>query len=284
MEFEITPSGQACGATVSGVDLTRELDPGTIAAIRTAWLDHQVLCLPDQDLSHNDLERFTLAFGPFGADPFIEPIRGHPHIIAVHRRADETAPVFAEAWHADWSFQTDPPDGTCLYSKIIPPVGGDTHFINQYAALATMPSDLRARIEDLRAVHSARAAYAPDGLYGATDTVETRAMKIIPGVEAYDTQTHPLIRTHPETARDTLYGCIGYITGIVGMDSSEARDLLVDLYRWQTQEKLQYHHRWEPDMVVMWDNRCTLHQATGGYDGYERLLYRTTIGSNPAST
>jgi taurine dioxygenase len=55
----------------------------------------------------------------------------------------------------------------------------------------------------------------------------------------------------------------------------------VELYGWQTREKFCYRHRWEPDMLVMWDNRCLLHNATGGYEGYERLLHRTTIGYNP---
>jgi len=277
MKLDITPSGQACGAAVRGVDLSTPLSRELAAAIRAAWLEHQVLAFPDQKLSDDQLEAFTLNFGPFGEDPFIAPIPGHPHIIAVKRMADETSPIFAESWHSDWSFQARPPQGTCLYGKTIPPVGGDTLFTNQYLALDQMPADLRSRIQGKRAIHSAKNAYAPTGFYGAGD--KGRSMDIRPSDEAQATQTHPIIRTHPETGRESLFGCAGYIIGIEGMGQAEAWDLVSELYRWQTRPEFQYRHKWSPDMLVMWDNRCTLHMATGGYAGHDRLLHRTTIGA-----
>ena len=278
VHLDIEPSGQACGATVRGVDL-RALDDATTAAIRAAWLDHKVLAFPDQELTDDDLEAFTLRFGPFGDDPFFASIDGHPHIAAIRRTADETSSLFAENWHADWSFQEFPPDGTCLYGKIIPPHGGDTLYTNQEMALAQMPVDLRSRIDGKLAIHSARGGYAPDGTYGEDDA-DDRSMRIRPSEEAYATQLHPLVRIHPETGAETLYSVLGYIIGIDGMDPDEARALLGELYAWQTREEFQYRHRWEPGMLVMWDNRCVLHRATGGYEGHERLLHRTTIGYN----
>lgn len=278
MTLDITPSGQACGAIVRGVDLSKPLSDGLIADIRAAWLQHFVLAFPDQQLSDDDLERFTLYFGPFGDDPFIAPIPGRKHIIAVARAASETGPIFAEAWHTDWSFQQSPPAGTCLYSKIIPPVGGDTLFSNQAMALEQMPADLRARIEGKRAIHSARAAYSRAGAYGAGDAA--RAMTIRPSDEATATLTHPFIRVHPETGRAALFGCAGYIIGVEGMAAEEGMTLLGDLYRWQTQHAFQYRRQWTPGMLVMWDNRSVLHMATGGYAGHERLLHRTTIGAS----
>lgn len=279
MTLEISPSGQACGASIRGVDLSTELSDETIAEIRTAWLQHKVLSFPDQDLNDDDLERFTLSFGPFGNDPFFAAIDGHPHIAAIMRTADETSSLFAENWHTDWSFQEFPPDGTCLYGKVIPPVGGDTLFANQQAALEAMPSDLRERIEGVKAIHSARGGYAPDGTYG-DDDVEDRSMRIRPSEDAYATHLHPVVRTHPETGAETLYSVLGYIIGFDGLEGDEERDLLGELYQWQTQEEFQYRHKWEPNMLVMWDNRCMLHRATGGYDGHDRLLHRTTIGYN----
>jgi alpha-ketoglutarate-dependent taurine dioxygenase len=86
--MQITPSGQACGASVSGVDLRQPLSADLVGTIRAAWLQHHVLAFPDQDLSDDDLERFTLAFGGFGDDPFIAPIKGRKHVIAVERLAD----------------------------------------------------------------------------------------------------------------------------------------------------------------------------------------------------
>lgn len=279
MSLEITPSGQACGARVRGVDLTKPLDTKTIAAIRNAWLEHQVLAFPDQKMTDEDLERFTLYFGPFGEDPFIAPIPGHPHIIAVKRAADETAPIFAESWHSDWSFQKRPPAGTCLFGITIPPTGGDTLFANQYMALDQMPGDLRKRLEGRHAIHSARNAYAPAGMYGDTDRAKGRSMDIRPSADAEATERHDIIRTHPETGRKSLFGCAGYIVGIAGMEHDEGWDLVTELYRWQTRPEFQYRHKWEPDMLLMWDNRCLLHMATGGYAGHNRLLHRTTIGA-----
>jgi len=277
MKLDITPSGQACGATVRGVDLSKPLAREAAGAIREAWLEHQVLAFPDQKLTDEQLEDFTLQFGPFGEDPFIAPIPGHPHIIAVKRAANETSPIFAESWHSDWSFQARPPQGTCLYGKTIPPVGGDTLFTNQYLALEQMPVDLRGRIEGKRAVHSAKNAYAPTGMYGKGDT--GRSMDIRPSDDAQATQTHPIIKAHPETGRQSLFGCAGYIVGIEGMDQQEGWDLITEIYRWQTRPEFQYRHKWAKDMLVMWDNRCTLHMATGGYAGHDRLLHRTTIGA-----
>jgi taurine dioxygenase len=279
MSLEITPSGQACGATVRGVDLTRPLEKEQIAEIRKAWLDHQVLSFPDQKMTDSDLERFTQYFGPFGDDPFIAPIEGHPHIIAVKRAADETAPIFAESWHSDWSFQKRPPQGTCLFGITIPPSGGDTLFANQYMALEQMPDDLRSRLEGRHAIHSARNAYAPAGMYGQDDRAKGRSMDIRPSADAEATERHDLIRTHPETGRKSLFGCAGYIVGIAGLEHEEGWDLITDLYRWQTRPEFQYRHKWEPDMLLMWDNRCVLHMATGGHAGHDRLLHRTTIGA-----
>jgi taurine dioxygenase len=276
--ISITPSGQACGASVNGVDQSKPLTPQDIAEIRAAWLEHHVLAFPDQPLSDDDLERFTTYFGAFGDDPFIAPIEGRRHIIAVERRADETSPLFAENWHSDWSFQLRPPAGTSLYGIAIPPLGGDTLFANQHAALDAMPDALRGRIEGRMAIHSAKRAYAPDGMYGAGDAKD-RSMVIRPSKDAEKTQTHPLVRKHPETGREGLFSCFGYIVGIEGMHDSEAIPLLMELYQWQSREAFQYRHKWQPRMLVMWDNRSLLHAATGGYAGHHRLLHRTTIAA-----
>ena len=277
MAINVVKSGQACGATVTGADLTAPLGTETVAEIRSAWLEHHVLAFPDQAMTDDDLERFTLAFGGFGDDPFIAPIDGRDHVIAVERRADETSPLFAENWHSDWSFQATPPSGTCLFGVQIPPMGGDTLYVNQHAALDAMPADLRARLDGKMAVHSARGGYAPDGTYGAHDQATDRSMDIRPSDEAMATQLHPIIRKHPETGRLGVFSCIGYIIGIDGMADDAARELLFELYAWQTRDEFQYRHVWQQDMLTMWDNRSVLHRATGGYDGHHRLLHRTTI-------
>lgn len=279
MGLLVEPSGQACGATVTGVDLAAPLDPGTVAEIRSAWLEHHVLAFPGQSLTDDDLERFTLHFGPFGDDPYIAPIAGRRHVIAIRRDAAETSPLFAENWHTDWSFQARPPAGTCLYGITIPPHGGDTLFADQHAALEAMPSKLRGRLEGRMAVHSARGGYAPSGMYGDRDRQTDRSMTITPSDAAMDTQLHPIIRAHPETGRPGLFGCLGYVIAIDGMAKDESDALIMEWYHWQTREEFWYRHSWQSSMLVMWDNRSVLHRATGGYDGFDRLLHRTTIGA-----
>lgn len=276
--MHITPSGQACGASITGIDLNQPLSADLVADIRAAWLEHHVLAFPNQNLSDDDLERFTLHFGGFGDDPFIAPIAGRKHVIAVERLADETSPLFAENWHSDWSFQARPPAGTCLYGIQIPPICGDTLFANQHAALDAMPDALRAKVEGKMAIHSAKRAYAPDGFYGEGDQAK-RSMDIRPSKSADATQLHPFIRRHPETGREGLFSCFGYIIGFEGMDDEEALPLLLELYQYQGREEFQYRHKWQPGMLIMWDNRSVLHKATGGYDGHHRLLHRTTIAA-----
>lgn len=278
MGLNVEPSGQACGATVTGLDLTQPLDESTVAEVRAAWLEHHVLAFPDQPMSDDDLERFTLYFGGFSEDPFFGPIPGRKHIAAIKRTATETAPLFAQNWHSDWSFLEQPPAGTCLFGITIPPVGGDTLFANQHAALDAIPDDLLARLDGKMAIHSAASGYARDGMYGDADA-EDRSMDIRPSDVAKATQLHPVIRKHPETHRPALFSTAGYITGFDGMEPEASAELLGELYRWQTRPEFQYRHKWSENMLVMWDNRSVLHMATGGYQGHDRLLHRTTIAA-----
>ena len=283
MGFTVAPTGRPCGAEVRGINLTEELSAQTVASLRQAWLAHQVLFFPEQPMSDDDLERFTLYFGGFGHDPFIAPIEGREHIAAICHQANEQAPIFAEGWHSDWSFQPMPPAGTCLFSITIPPLGGDTGFVNQHQALAAMPASLRARIEGKIALHSAASAYAPDGMYGEEDKAAGRSMDIIVDDSANEIYRHPLIRQHPETGVEGLFSCLGYICGIEGMEDEPARELLRELHHWQTQEQFEYRHQWSENMLIMWDNRSVLHRVYGGFEGHDRLLHRTTIAGISAA-
>ena len=259
------------------MNLAGELDADTVAAIRAAWLTHRVVAFPDQHLDDDALERFTLAMGGFGEDPFFAPIAGRTHVAAILREADETSPLFAENWHSDWSFLAKPPAGTCLAAVDIPPVGGDTLFADQVAAFAALPEERKAYLRTLAAVHSARGAYAPDGAYGKRDTGRSMAIRV--GEEARATQTHPLVQPHPETGEEALFSCAGYIVGIEGMDDAQAFALLGELMQWQTREEFVHRRKWSPGMVVLWDNRAVLHKASGGYEGHRRELHRTTIAA-----
>lgn len=277
MKLTISPSGQSCGATVTGVDLSGELSTDLIAEIRAAWLEHKVLAFADQNMDDDALERFTIAMGGFGEDPFFAPIEGRKHIAAILREADEETPLFAENWHSDWSFLERPPAGTCLLAVEIPPQGGDTLFSNQIAAFNALSDERKDYLRSLTAIHSAKRGYAPDGLYGDND--KNRSMAIRPGEAALATQTHPLIKPHSETGEESLFCSVSYVVGIEGLSDEDALALVMDLHLWSEQEQFIYRHKWEPGMLLMWDNRSVNHKATGGYEGHRRELHRTTIAA-----
>jgi taurine dioxygenase len=270
----VEASGQACGALVRGVNLADELSTEEIAELRSLWLRHQVIGFPDQSLSIDNFKRLALAFGPHGDDPFLAAMPGHAHVVEIKREAEETTALFAESWHSDWSFLRVPPAGTMLYGSVIPPTGGDTLFANQYAAYEALPGTTKRAIEGRMAIHSARKGYAREGLYGDRD--KGRSMAIISNDSARKTQLHPLVRVHPETGRKALFVNPGYTIGIDGM-GNEGEALLEELFAHQVKPAFVYRHRWQANMVLLWDNRCVVHAATGGYQGHRRVLNRITI-------
>jgi taurine dioxygenase len=273
MKFD--PVSSSCGAIVSGVNLASLLSNDAITQIRKGWLAYQVLAFPDQQLEVEDLERFAQTIGPFGVDPYFESIPGHPHVAQVKREADEQTPIFAESWHSDWSFLARPPAATVLYGNIIPPIGGDTLFANQYAAWDALPDAMKILLQNKHGIHSARRGYSREGMYGEKD--KGRSMAIRYSDDALATQVHPIARVHPETGRTALFVSMGYTIGIEGMTDAESTPLLMELFAHQSRPAFVYRHRWSPNMLVMWDNRCVIHAATGGYQGHRRLLHRITV-------
>lgn len=277
MSLKLEPTGAICGAVVTGIDLRQDLSDDLVAELRSHWVDNKLLVFPEQPLTDTDLERITRYFGEFGEDPFFGHIDGHEHIAAIQRNADETTPIFAETYHTDWSFLEVPPAGTVLYGIKIPPHGGNTRFADQVAAYQRLPDDLREKADQLIAIHSAELGYAPTGVYGDDDQDSGRSMKIIPSEKALAKQEHPFVRTHRETGQKALYSSPSYIQGFAGLDRDDSTALMMAFYQHQTHEDLVYSHKWEKDMLVMWDNRSLLHAASGGYDGHDRLLHRLTI-------
>ena len=118
-------------------------------------------------------------------------------------------------------------------------------------------------------------------MYGARASEADRSMKIVYSETAREVYKHPLIRRHPETGRESLFGCLGYIVGIEGMAQEEAMALVGEVYQWQIQEQFQYNHKWQENMLVIWDNRCVLHRRDD-FDASERRLLRRCQVLSPA--
>jgi taurine dioxygenase len=262
-------------AELSGVDLSRPMPPAALAEVLAAWAAYPVLCFPDQPLSPDQLEASTVQVGPFGEDPFVAPMPGHPNILEVRREPDEKAIVFGAAWHSDWSFQESPPSATLLAAKVIPPVGGDTLYADLALAFESLPDDLKEIALSSRGIHSAALAYGARGAFAREEV--PRAMKILHGEEAHATWVHPMVRTHPVTGRRSLFVNPTYTCGVEGMSDEDGGLLLLRLYEHGLDERFVHRHRWRENMLLMWDNRCTAHNATGGYNGHLRVMHRTTV-------
>lgn len=276
--FNVTPQANNFGATLSGASITGPLTDELMQEIRQHWLEHQVICFPDQPMNHDQLANFTLALGEFGDDPYVQSIAAHDNILEVRREPDEKISPFGAGWHSDWSFQTSPPAATLLHSKIIPPSGGDTLYADGYAAYDALKETLRRELEDMIAIHSARRPYSHQG-YAASGGAE-RSMTILPNDSAMDTQEHPLVRTHPETGRKALWVNAVYTIGIKDMNEDEAGALLKKLFDHSIEDRFIYRHKWSANMLTMWDNRCVQHCAQGGYDGHRRVMHRTTLAGD----
>ena len=135
---------------------------------------------------------------------------------------------------------------------------------------------MKALLQDKQGVHSARRGYAREGRYGVADAGRSMAIRF--DDSALATQLQPVARRHPETGRVALYVSPGYTIGLAGLPDDEAQALLAELFAHQAQDRFVYRHRWQQGMLVLWDNRCLVHAATGGYQGHRRLLHRITIG------
>jgi taurine dioxygenase len=274
----VQPEPSGFGARIEGVDLSRPLDRETLAEVKAAWAKHAVVAFPGQPLTLDQLEAFTLQIGPFGEDPFIKPMPGRPNVLELRREPGEKATNFGAGWHSDWSFQREPPAATILRSEVVPPVGGDTLFCDAARAWEALSPAMQQLLLPLRAVHSAARPYGTKGVF-ARETAQ-RSLQIISSAEAEKTQAHPLVRTHPVTGRKALWVSPVYTVGIDGMTETEANAILGFCFQHLTQDRFIYRHHWEAGMVLMWDNRCTMHFAEGGYDGHLRLMHRTTVAGD----
>jgi taurine dioxygenase len=281
MGYKIINNKSSLGVEVLNFEYNDISSKQKVNDLRDLWLAYSVIVFRNLKLTHEEFENFSLAFGVFGDDPYIDSISGYKNIIEVKRSAEEKAPPFGGSWHSDWSFQECPPSATLLHSKIIPPIGGETFFIDTQTAYDDLSSKIKLKIKDLMVSHSAIRPYADDGFY-ALEKDKDRSMAIKPSAKAKEFFLHPLVRTHPETKKKSLFVNQVYSIAVNGLNEKDSNELLEFLFFHMGQEKYIYKHRWEKNMLIMWDNRTVNHCAQGGYQGHKRLLHRITLaGSRP---
>ncbi|HSS65695.1 MAG TPA: TauD/TfdA family dioxygenase [Gammaproteobacteria bacterium] len=274
----VTPLTTVIGAEIDGVDIASDFDNKALTRIRAALIEHQVIFFRDQKLSLEDLENFSARFGPLLRVPYVEPVDGHPNVIAVLKQAEETRiSVFGGEWHSDFSYLEAPPGLTVLYAMDVPLGRGDTLWTSMYAAYEGLSDGFRRKLDRMRVMHSGH-------VYGAKRPRSARmrtsqSMNISRGnAEADIERPHPAVRLHPESGRPALFVNPIYTTRFEGMEEAESRPLLDALYAEATRPEYTCRFEWRNGSVAVWDNRCTMHLAINDYDGHRRLLYRTTVG------
>jgi taurine dioxygenase len=275
--MQVEKLAEALGAEIRGVDLSQPIAPQLFARIRAAWLEHMVLRFRGQQLTEGQLLAFSRNFGeldPPGPNPLGRPfLPDHPEMNVISNIKEGGVPIGGlgdgEAiWHADMTYVERPPMATILYAIEIPPAGGDTYWANMVLAYATLDPALKRRVEGLEAVHDATYNSAGAMRNGYKEVTDPRTA---PGAR------HPLVRTHPETERRSLFLGRRRNSYIVGLELEESERLLDELWRHATQPKFTWRQQWRVGDVMVWDNRCTLHRRDAFDPGARRLLHRTQI-------
>ena len=264
-------------AEIVGLDLTEPLDADTRGQLHQAFLDHQLLVFRDQDLTKEQQVAFTEQFGTLERHTARNKgTNDLPLVHIVNNLGEDGKPmgkVRSDRWHTDKSFRPAPSMATILHAITLPPDGGDTVFVNMYAAFEGLSADRQAEIRDLKVVHSWRLSRENEG----------REMSAEELADAPD-NTHPLARIHPETGRTAIFAGM-HASHIEGWPFEKGRALILELEAHATQPQFLYRHTWRPGNMLMWDNRCLLHRAEANFDAakYSRVLHRTCLRGTPTS-
>ena len=282
--LSVVPTGGGLGAEVTGVDL-RQVDDAAFAAVRRAFVAHQVLLFRGQRLSDDDLIAFSRRFGALDWAPIQENgrrfVEGKPEIYVVSNVIENGVAIGSlgagEAlWHTDMSYLEDPPMASMLYALEVPPRGGNTGFCSMYGLYDALPEALKRRIASLRIKH--------DGTYNSGGYLRQ-------GVAASDDPRtspgaiHPLVCTHPESGRKCLYLGRRRNAWLVGLDLAESESLLDQLWSNATRPEFTWYNTWRVGDLVLWDNRCTMHRRDPFDPAERRIMHRTQIKgtSRPAA-
>jgi taurine dioxygenase len=271
--IEVAPLAGALGAEVLGLDLKSDLDARTVAEIKRAFLDHLVIFFRGQDLSPAQFRAFARHFGKPIEYPFVKGIEGYPEIIEVVKREHERV-NFGGVWHSDTTYLPEPPLGTMLLAREVPPFGGDTLFANMYLAFEALSEGMKRLLDGLIAINVSTKA----------DAAVTRVERIKERPADSPTKDyvaeHPVVRTHPETGRKALYVNIAHTVRFKDMSEEESASLLDFLFRHQVRPEFTCRFRWQRGSIAFWDNRATQHNPINDYHGFRRVMHRITLAGD----
>ena len=288
-DFTIRRIAPALGAEVVGLDASKPFEPHTMQVVLDAFQQHHLLCFRDQWLDDDAMVGFSKQFGPLEAFPEKDKTKGTIEVYHVanvspegeHLPDDDQRVVFQRnnaRWHTDSSYRFIPSLASIMYGVEVLPEeaeGGETGFSNMLAAYATLPEEMKRRLEPLHQVHSYGEIRRLEPSMPAMSADERNALPPV---------THPVIRVHPDRGyRRSLYFTSNTSLEIGGGTHEEGTALHRWLVDYANRDEFCYYHRWRPRDLVMWDNRVLLHRAIEyDYARYRRVLRRTTVaGSTP---
>lgn len=273
----VRPMSAATGAEISGVDLAREQDAATVAEIRKVLNRWGVIFFRGQDLTPAQQVAFARNFGPVRVPTHpttMEAVEGLPGLSEIRHRPTDSRNT-GGFWHTDQCFLPDPPLGSVLYAKELPPRGGDTMFCHMGAACDRLSEGLRATLSSLDGVHVRLNYHGIDGKpqWGVTEEELVGFTKKYAGQVA----THPVIARHPETGQEILYVNPIYTDRFDGWTRAESQPLIQYLCAEATRPENICRFTWEPGSLAMWDNRAVLHYALDDYPGETRVMHRCVV-------
>ncbi|MEQ8193376.1 MAG: TauD/TfdA family dioxygenase [Rhodospirillales bacterium] len=279
--IEIKPLAGALGAEIFGVDLSRGLDDDTFGEIYRAWLDHLVIFFREQTITPEQYLDFARRFGAIHTHPLMKGLDDHPEILEILKTESDTY-TFGNSWHTDQIFTEQPAKASMLYAKEVPPHGGDTQFANMYAAYEALSEEMKALIGPLRALNKGDNYKRRSGAPRAERYAGKTGMKLKEKPDNRPTEAvHPLVRTHPETGRKSLYISVHTET-LQGFGEAEADAIIDALREHAMRPEFLCRFAWRVGSMAIWDNRCTQHYAMGDYQGHRRRMHRLMIkGDRP---
>jgi len=266
----------ALGAEIDGVDLSQPLSDETIAAIRKALVEHQVIFFRNQDLTPAQQVAFGARFGPLNIHPYVKGMDGQPEVMEIIKEPSDKI-NFGGGWHSDMSFLETPAIGSILYAVELPDWGGDTLFASQAAAFEALSPGLQQTLEGLSAVHSASREYSAQG-----HSAQKRGAMQVAEADGYVGEyVHPMVLVHPETGRKALYVNPAFTLRIDGWKTRESKALLDYLFEHCRYEAFTCRFAWRKGSVAFWDNRSVWHFALNDYPGQRRHMRRVTVDPWP---
>jgi taurine dioxygenase len=277
--FQVTPLHLSLGCEISGITLTEAVEPELFGKVYEVFLDYQLILFRDVDLPPATQVAFARAFGEVQVHVMNQyhGYRDFPEIYMLSNAGEDGRPSGRHPdkgtlfWHTDGSWRERTGQATMMYSEILPPEGGETEFADMYAAFDNLPDGMKQRIEGRRAIHNLD--FSRTRRHGEDPMTAEQKAKVPP-------VAHPIVRTHPETGRKAIF--LGdHAQEIEGMDYDEGRALIEELNRLITPQDQVYVHTWRPRECMVWDNRCTLHRATGFDEArHIRVMRRCTINGD----